>query len=291
MGHNAEAGAAPDRGPDFLRENMGRIRSRMGAAFVGSHAVFRGKDIHAELGDIGWLDLYLFGITGRRFPEAQLRLLETVWCHTSYPDARIWNNRVAALAGSTRSTGNLGISAALALSEASIYGRGIDIRALEFLIRTRAAFPETIPDSPRAALPDRATLGPWVRKELDTRRSLAGYGRPIASGDERIAPIMKAARDLGLADGPHLALAFAIEQCLLDDRLRMRMNYAGVVAGLAADMGFTPKEYYLFLHPAFLAGMVPCYIEASEKQEGSLFPLACESVAYLGAAKREWGKP
>lgn len=266
-------------GPELLRENMGRIRSRMGAAFVGSHAVFRGKDIHAELGDIGWLDLYLFGITGRRFPEAQLRLLEKVWCYTSYPDARIWNNRVAALAGSTRSTGNLGVSAALALSEASIYGRGIDIRALEFLLRTRAA------------LPDRKALGPWVRKELEARRSLAGYGRPIASGDERIGPIMKAARDLGLADGPHLDLAFAIEECLLNDRLRMRMNYAGVVAGLAADMGFTPKEYYLFLHPAFLAGMVPCYIEASGKPEGTLFPLPCESVAYLGAAKREWGKP
>ena len=267
------------RGPEFLRENMGRIRSRMGAAFVGSHAVFRGKDIHSELGDIGWLDLYLFGITGRRLPEAQLRLLETVWCYTSYPDARIWNNRVAALAGSTRSTGNLGVSAALALSEASIYGRGIDLRALEFLLRTRAA------------LPDRNALGPWVRRELEARRSLAGYGRPIASGDERIAPIMKAARDLGLADGPHLALAYAIEECLLNDRLRMRMNYAGVAAGLAADMGFTPKEYYLFLHPAFLAGMVPCYIEASEKPEGTLFPLPCDSVAYLGVPKREWAKP
>jgi hypothetical protein len=296
MKHNPEAGAVPEsggparngrealqRGPALLRENMGRIRSRMGAAFVGSHAVFRGKDIHAELGDIGWLDLYLLGITGRRFPQAQLRLLETVWCYTSYPDARIWNNRVAALAGSTRSTGNLGVSAALALSEASIYGRGIDIRALEFLIRTRAALPD--------ASTKETGLGPWVRRELEARRSLAGYGRPIASGDERIAPILKAARGLGLADGPHLALAFAIEECLLSDRLRMRMNYAGVVAGLAADMGFTPKEYYLFLHPAFLAGMVPCYIEASEKPEGSLFPLPCESVAYLGAPKREWGKP
>jgi hypothetical protein len=263
-------------GPDLLRENVGRLRSRMGAAFVGSHAVFRGKDIHAELGDAKWLDLYLFGITGRRFTDAQLTLLETVWTYTSYPDARIWNNRVAALAGSARSTGNLGLSAALALSEASIYGRGIDIRALDFLIRTRSEVARG------------SDLGVWVRAELSDRRSLAGYGRPIATGDERIGPILKVARGLGLADGPFLELAFAIERSLLEGRMRLPMNYAGVVAGLAADMGFSPREYYHFLYPAFLAGMVPCHIEAAENPEGTLFPLACGDVAYLGAPKRKW---
>lgn len=263
-------------GPDFLRSRVGHIRSRMGGAFVGSHAVLRGLDIHKDLKDARWLDLLLFGITGRRFTAAQLELLETVWTYTSYPDARIWNNRVAALAGSSRSTGNLGVSAALALSEASIYGRGIDIRALDFLLRTRSA------------LASGEALGPWVRRELDVKRSLAGYGRPIASGDERIVPILEKARSLGLADGEGLKLAFAIEKSLLDDRLRMKMNYAGVVAGLAADIGFTPREYYLYLHPAFLAGMIPCWIEASENPEGSLFPLACGDVAYDGPAKRKW---
>jgi hypothetical protein len=67
------------------------------------------------------------------------------------------------------------------------------------------------------------------------------------------------------------------------------MNYGGLVAGLAADLGLSPREYYLFLHPAFLAGMVPCYIEASERPEGTLFPLPCDGVAYLGAPKRAWG--
>src|SRR5262245_11533061 len=111
-------------GPRLLAQTVGRIRSRVGAAFIGSHAVFRGKDLHADLGDAGWLDLYLFGVTGRRFSTPKLRLLEAMWTHTSYPDARIWNNRVAALAGTTRSTGNLGIAAALAVSEAKIYGQG-----------------------------------------------------------------------------------------------------------------------------------------------------------------------
>src|SRR5512138_1855261 len=124
--------------PLVLAQAVGRIRSRVGAVFIGSHAVFRGKDLHADLGDAGWLDLYLFGITGRRFSAPKLRLLEAIWTYTSYPDARIWNNRVAALAGTTRSTGNLGIAASLAVSEAKIYGQRPSYRAIEFLVRLRA---------------------------------------------------------------------------------------------------------------------------------------------------------
>jgi hypothetical protein len=251
----------------------------MGACFLGSHVIFRGKNLHAELADARWIDLYLFGITGRRFSEAELRLLEAIWSYTSYPDARIWNNRVAALAGSARSTGNLGVSAALAVSEASIYGRGIDIRASDFLFRTRAE------------LAAGGELGPWVRRELSERRSLAGYGRPISNKkDERLDPILSLARSLGLADGPHLALAYDIERFLLDSRLRMTMNYAGVAAGLTADLGLSAREHYLYLYPTFLAGMLPCYIDASERPAGSLLPLPCDSVAYQGTPKRSWQK-
>ena len=270
----------PKQGPELLRENVGRLKSRMGACFIGSHVIFRGKQLHTELADARWIDLYLFSVTGRRFPEPQLRLLESIWSYTSYPDARIWNNRVAALAGSSRSTGNLAISAALAVSEGAIFGRGIDIRASDFLFRTRAH------------LAAGGELGPWVRSELSERRSLAGYGRPISNRrDERLDPILSLARSLGLADGPHLALAHDIERFLLDSRLRMTMNYAGVAAGLTADLGLSPREHYLYLHPTFVAGMLPCYIEASERPAGTLFPLPCDGVGYDGAAKRAWKKP
>ncbi len=263
---------------ELLQENVGRVRSRMGGCFVGSHAVFRGKNLHQDLAGAGWMDLYLFGITGRRFSEPALRLLETIWVYTSYPDARIWNNRVAALAGTSRSSGNLAASAALAVSEASIYGRGIDIRASDFLIRTRAH------------LAAGGELGPWVRQELSTRRSLAGYGRPISNRrDERLDPILKVARSLGLADGPHVQLAHDIERFLLDSRLRMTMNYGAMAAALTADLGLSPREHYSYVYGAFLAGMQPCYGEAAERPAGSFLPLPCEGVAYTGTPKRSWG--
>jgi hypothetical protein len=250
----------------------------VGAVFIGSHAVFRGKDLHAELGDAGWLDLYLFGITGRRFSAPKLRLLEAIWTYTSYPDSRIWNNRVAALAGTTRSTGNLGITAALAVSDAKIYGQGPGYRAIDFLVRLRAY------------LEAGGDLGALVEKELSEQRSVAGYGRPAAcEKDERIEPLLNLARSLGLSDGPHLKLVYAVDDYLSSSRrARLRMNCAGFTAGLAADIGLSPREHYFFLSPVFLAGMVPCYMDAAERPEGTLLPLPCDGVAYVGVAKRRW---
>lgn len=268
-----------DQGPELLQQNVGRVKSRVGGAFIGSHVMFRDKDLHAELGEASWPELYLFGITGRRFSKPELRLLEAVWVYTSYPDARIWNNRVAALAGSTRSTANLAVSAALAVSEGTIFGRGIDIRVIDFLIRTRVEVAAG------------GELGPCVRRELTERRSLAGYGRPISNRrDERLDPILKLARSLGLAGGPHVQLAHDIERFLLESRLRMTMNYGALAAALSADLGLSAREHYLYGFVSFLVGMPPCYLDASERPARTLLPLPCTGVAYLGTPKRTWSK-
>ncbi len=206
----------------------------------------------------------------------QLRLLQAIWTYTSYPDVRLWNNRVAALAGSTRSTGTLGVAAALAVSEASIYGGGILARAIDFFIRTRQR------------LESGNDLTTCLREEFDTHRSIGGYGRPLINGDERIQPMLTLARSLDLDQGPYLRLAFAVEEALLSGRWRMKMNYAALVAALGADIGLTQQEFSLFMFPVFLAGMQPCFIEASERPEGMLYRISCADIAYEGRAQRAW---
>lgn len=263
-------------GPEILQQHTDCLKSRMGACFPGERAVFRGHNLHSDLKDMDWVELYVFGITGRRFTSGQLQMLHAIWIKTSYPDARIWNNRVAALAGSARSTGTLGIAAALAISEAKIYGRGIDIRAIDFIKRTHTA------------LDNGAKLADCVRDELNKYRGIAGYGRPLASGDERIMPIMALARDLGLDDGPHIKLAFTVNEFLAAGRFRLCINYGAITAAVCADMGLSPQEYYLFVFPAFLAGMPPCYIENAERMEGTLLPLSCAHIMYEGMPQRSW---
>lgn len=266
----------PERGPDYLDRVGGKLTTAVGAAFPGERAVFRGHDIHKELGDMRWLGLLAFGITGRRLPDHHLQMLEGIWIYTSYPDARIWNNRVAALAGSARSSGNLGLSGALAVSEAWIYGRQNEYQAVDFFTRTVKARVQG------------QTLQQCIDEEMATLGRIAGYGRPLANADERIQPSMALARRLGLADGPHIALAFELEQHLIASGKPLRMNYGALVSAFAADLGFTPQEYYLFLYPCFLAGMLPCYLEAAAKPEGSLFPTPCTHIHYQGPAKRHW---
>ncbi len=263
-------------GPELLEQHVGKLITNAGAFIPGERVVFRGQNLHGSLKDLGWLELYMFAITGRKFTTQQMKVLQAMWTYTSYPDTRIWNNRVVALGGTARSTGSLGIAAAIAVSDAQLYGRGIDRRAIEFLIRAKACEDKG------------EDLTELVRIELKTKRSIAGYGRPIVAADERIAPMMALVREQGLDDGPHLKLAFEIEKILLIGRWRLHMNYGALVAALATDLGLSPIESYFFGIPAFLAGMPPCYLDAAEKAEGQLFPLPCRMLSYEGVPHRRW---
>ncbi len=97
------------------------------------------------------------------------------------------------------------------------------------------------------------------------------------------------ARNLALDQGKHFRLAFEVEKILLDmGKSNLRMNYAGMTSSLGADLGLTPREFHIFRVPMFLAGMPPCWVEASEKPEGTLFPTPCRDIAYEGLAVRTW---
>ena len=83
-------------------------RTSIGGWSPDGEAVLRGKDIFTELNGKPWMEYLLYAVTGRESPKIA-RLIEAIWviC-TSFPDPRIWNNRVSALAGTARSTGRPG---------------------------------------------------------------------------------------------------------------------------------------------------------------------------------------
>ena len=262
--------------PHLLEKHVGKLVTSMGAFIPGERVVFRGQNLHTTLKDLNWVELYLFAITGRHFTANQVDVIQALWCYTSYPDARIWNNRVAALAGSARSTGTLGISAAMAVSEAKIYGRGVDLRASEFFRRIKK-----LVDAGK-------DLRKLVQDELAQKRGIAGYGRPLVSKDERIDPMIELIRERNLDDGPHLKIAFEVEKILLEGRWRLHLNYAALAAALCADFGMSSNEYYFASFMAFLAGMPPCFLDASEKLEGQFLPLSCRMLSYEGVPNRSW---
>lgn len=249
----------------------------MGKWFPGERVVLRGKDLLNELRDMRWMAQLLFAITGRCFTDEEVRLFEGLWSITvSYPDPRIWPNRVAALAGTARSTPTLGVSAALAISEAELFGHRSNIRTIDFMIRSRKRIDKG------------ESIENIVREELKTHRWVPGYGRPFVQADERVNPLMELALDLGFGDGPHVELAFAVNEILGKRRYPMRMNIAALDAALAADRGLSPRQYHCYFMLSFLAGMVPCFIDTDSKKEGSFFPLRCKKLKYEGPARRHW---
>jgi hypothetical protein len=246
-----------------------------GVSVVDGTVTFRGHDLLNALEDLSWMDLLMYGITGRRFNPAQLELFQGMWkISASYPEPRIWNNRVAALGGSARSTTGLSLGAAIAVSDASLYGQGPNIRAFDFLKRAHVAR-----ESGEA-------LRDFVLKELKIHRTIPGYGRPVRSADERLAPTERLARRLDLWDGNYTQLALDVANTLRP--YKQGMNIAILTAALTADQGVSPIEFKRMAILTFSAGLIHCELDASTHPEGSLFPLRCARITYHGPAPRAW---
>lgn len=261
------------RGPEKLLESENHWETRMGGWFPSERIVYRGLDLHEDLMHMSWMKLYLYGVTGRQFGEEQLKVLNALWVCTSYPDPRIWPNRVAALAGTARSTGVLGVSSSIAISEAVIYGRRAGVRSMDFLTKTK----------------QRVDSGDDLLKILDEVTFVYGYGRPIIHLDERRPYLMKLLNEVGMDKGPHISMALEIEKILLQSKHKLHMNYGGLMAAVAADMGFSIREFYLFSISMLMGGMTPCFIDAEKKHEGTFFPLRCDCISYEeDAIRRSW---
>lgn len=250
--------------------------TELGAVSVADGTVtFRGHDLLNALEDLSWMDLLMYGITGRRFSPAQLELFQGLWkISASYPEPRIWNNRVAALGGSARSTPGLALGAAIAVTDASIYGQRPMIGVFDFLRRARAAVQAGGP------------LDKFVLRELRQHRTVPGYGRPLRSVDERLAPAERLARRLGLWGGAYSQLSLEVADILKSHR--MGMNVAALAGALYADQDVTAREYQHATLLAFSAGLIHCELDASNHPEGALFPLRCDRLHYAGPARRVW---
>lgn len=264
--------------PHPQEKYLGPLLSKMGKAFPGERAVFRGKDLHKDLHELGWFELYLLGICGKRFRKSELRLLDMVCKITSYPDARLWNNRVAALAGSARSTSTLGISGALAMTEAQLFGIQAAQMCGDFLLRAQQQ------------LEDGKTLSEIIKREISLHKYIKGFGRPMAMAeqDERFPAILQVYQEENIELGEYVQLVLKLDQCMQEMGMPLRANYAALGAAIPLDAGLTLSQVACYLYVYMLAGIPPCYLEALERPEGCTFPISCAQVKYVGPPLKPW---
>ena len=252
-------------------------QTSIGGWFPSDKVILRGKDVFTELNDKPWMEYLLYAATGKESPKIA-RLMEAMWviC-TSFPDPRIWNNRVSALAGTARSTGALAAAASVAVTEATIYGLKPIKGATDFLYRADQLLAEG------------ESLEQIVKAEIKQFRSVFGYGRPIVGADERVKPMMDFARSIGCGNGKLVKLAFEIEEYLSGTRLKYKINIAAVCAALLADEGLSPMDFYHMATLAFTAGAMPCFIDTCNQQEGCFLPLRTSRLKYTGVEQvKKW---
>jgi len=251
----------------------------IGGWIPGEKVLLRGKNVLTELKDYRWMEYLLFGITGRHSPRIA-RLIEGMWviC-TSFPDPRLWNNRIAALSATARSTGVLGSAGALAVSEATIYGFKPIKGGMDFLYRIDGLLEEG------------HAFDDLIANEMKKYRGIYGYGRPLVDQDERVVPLLDFAHSMNAGQGRYTELAFRVDEYLGSSRYKYRINASGVVAGLLADEGITPEQHYHLATLTFTAGVFPCFLDAAEKPEGAFFPLRVSRINSKDThEKRAWGE-
>ena len=249
--------------------------SDSGFCFPGVKAFFRGKDLHRDLKHLTWFELNLFGITGRFFSAEQIRVLNAMWCFTSYPDPRIWNNRISAICGTVKSTNYLAIAAAVAASDAKIFGGTPNIESMKLLLHVSERLKNE-------------SLRDIVQDFLLNNIKLYGFGRPILGGDERIQPLKEFVIGQGLHHGAYFNLCFRLEEEIQLNKKNRRMNYAILCAAICADFGFSISEFSNFGLLSFVAGNFPVYLSTLQKPVNSFLPTRPSCIDYRGPALRDW---
>ena len=252
-----------------------KITTKMGQSFLGERVVYRGKDLHHQLKDLSWLELYAFGITGRKYSKKQVKLLNFIWLSTSYTDKSIWPNQITALAGNYQTSPSLALSAGIAACDASIFGGKPFRVSIDFFIRCKKSLASGV------------TLDNFVDEEINHHKIIYGYGRPLASTDERVPHIVDFVKKLNLGKLPHYRIAIDVAK-VLKKKKGLNVNAAALYAALGADLGFNSSTFHMFMTLCFVGGMPPGYLEGKQQQEGTLLPVRCSRLSYTGPDKRDW---
>jgi hypothetical protein len=262
-------GLPPTHNPDLLR-------TRAGALFPGVKVRFGEHTLHEHMLDWPWMKLWLFSVTGREFPANVSKCIEALWVNTSYPEARVWNNRIAGVVASTRGTSVLGLSAAVAVSEAYIYGGQVRIQGERFI---------------RRAVQQRAQGVPYseiLAAEMALHGRIAGFGRPVVREDERLVHTLAICNKNGLGSGPHLTTVLELMAVLAERERPLLATNGALMAAIGADMGFSAEEFNHVCALLFIAGMPAVQREWLAEPDAAFMPVACSQLAYDGEGPRNW---
>ena len=260
-----------------LDQLRGKIYSRRGGWFPGKGVYNFGYSMLDELiGKKTYFQIMILNATGKLVEKPIADWIEAIYGCLSWPDPRIWCNQIGALAGTSRTSAVAATTVGVMAADARTYGIFPIIEGIETIQTARKK--QLAGSSVKEIVSD--TIGARGGKP-----HIMGYIRPIAKGDERIEAMEKISKNLGFDVGPHLKLAYEIEQ-YLQTHYNESMNINGYTSAFLSDQNFTSKEVYRLFSCTVMSGVTACYIDAAEKTEDSFLPLRCDDIDYQGPAER-----
>jgi citrate synthase len=263
---------------EFWERHRGVIRTSKGGWRLGECVTSHGYSLLENLiDDASFFQVMVLNAIGR-LPEARLaKWLEATFICMSWPDPRIWCNHIGSLGGTTKSSPVAAVCAGILASDSRMYGPGTALAATEFI--TEAL------EKKNAGYPlDKILEGKNFKP--GKKVNIPGFARPIAKGDERVIAMQRVSGTLGFRDGPHLTLAYEIQDFLFE-HCGEGLNLAGYMVAFLSDQGLQAKEIYRINSLCVNGGIHACYAEAADRPPESFLPLRCDDIEYTGKEERE----
>lgn len=266
---------------NLWEQYRGKIRNTKGGWILGEAIYNHGFSMMDELvGHTSYFQVLILNITGR-LPEKNISdWTEASFICLSWPDPRIWCNKIGALAGTSRTSSTAAVSAGTLAADSRMYASGAMLEGAEFIIsalnaKNNGTSTHSIVQTELARKSHKAT----------SKAAIMGYARPLATGDERVVAMERVRNALNFPIGPHLRLAFEIENLLMDTHNEC-MNILGYCAAFMADQGFTATEITRIYSLWVSSGIHACYAEYCDRPPGTFLPLRCDDIDYQGKAPR-----
>ena len=256
----------------------GTIYSRKGGWRVGSGITTHGHSLLDDIhGKCSVFQVMIMNITGT-LPERRLAdFVEGLFICLSWPDPRIWCNKIGAFSAMTRTSPTVAIAAGGLAGDSKMYGPG------------------TIPDvdSFMQSAHDFITVGGGSVEEFVDRKAYRGgklyapgFARPLARGDERITAMRRYAHELGFEAGLYEILMNRIE-----DRLAIKegegLNLAGYITAFLRDQGYNLEEVVGIVAWSVSTGVYAAYFEYIDQDPEAFLALKVDDIDYVGPAIRD----
>jgi hypothetical protein len=261
----------------YWDDQRGKIKSKKGGWRMGEKIECHGLDLMEDVvGKLSYMQLVILNATGRLESKAMADWFEAVHICMSWPDPRIWCNRVGSLGGSVGANAVASVCAGVLAADSTSYGPRTIMRGIDLIVRAYTSVTSGI------------NIEQFVADEVERKGGkphLMGYARPVVKGDERVVVLEKNAELLGFKRGGHLELAHQIES-ILDREFGESMNLNGYMSAFVSDYGFSALEIYQILSVMVSSGVAACHVNNTAEPHGSFAPLQIQDIKYGGSQAR-----